>query len=87
MSDSSTLAVGGLDGVLRLLNQNTGELISSFVMDTGPSASAATNWKVIERKRARALAEGIHIDSIPRCVRPPITCLAMGLNKIVTTID
>lgn len=82
--DTSTLAVGGLDGVLRLVDQSTGELLSSFMMDTTPSVSSGAASNVIERKRARLLPEGIRVDTIPRSVRPPITSLAVGLNKIVT---
>ena len=29
--------------------------------------------------------EDTRIDDIPRIVRPPITCLAVGMNKVVTT--
>ncbi|KAJ0989002.1 hypothetical protein J5N97_007358 [Dioscorea zingiberensis] len=83
-SDSSELAVGGLDGVLRILNQNTGEVLSSFVADSG-QINSTTNLGVVEAIEGRALAEDTNIDSIPRYRRPPITCLAVGMKKIVTT--
>ncbi|ONK64557.1 uncharacterized protein A4U43_C07F27330 [Asparagus officinalis] len=85
LGDTSTLALGGLDGILRLVDQNTGEFLSSVLMDSTSSGSSTTSSKAIETKRARSLGEGVHVDSIPRSLRPPITCLAVGLNKIVTT--
>ncbi|XP_061356965.1 F-box/WD-40 repeat-containing protein At3g52030 isoform X2 [Gastrolobium bilobum] len=55
-SDTSTLAVGGIDGS-------------------------------IQRRKGRRLPEDtyINIDIIPKSVRPSITCLAVGMKKIVTT--
>ncbi|XP_024019859.1 F-box/WD-40 repeat-containing protein At3g52030-like isoform X2 [Morus notabilis] len=43
------------------------------------------NYGVVERAKGRRLVEDAHIDSIPRSDRPPITCLAVGMKKIVTT--
>lgn len=85
-NDLSTLAVGGLDGVLRILNQNTGEVLSSFVMDPGNAARASNNnLEAIQKRKARALSQDTCIDRVPRCVRAPITSLAVGMKKIVTT--
>ncbi|XP_038989802.1 F-box/WD-40 repeat-containing protein At3g52030 isoform X5 [Phoenix dactylifera] len=79
-SDTSTLVVGGLDGVLRILNQSTGEIISSLVVN----ASLKDNKEVVEKK-ASVLSGVSFVESIPRCLRPPITCLAVGMRKVVTT--
>ncbi|KAJ6670835.1 WD40 REPEAT PROTEIN [Salix viminalis] len=48
--DTSTLVVGGIDGVLRVLDQNTGEILTSYVMDHGTSSSSGRTHGVIERK-------------------------------------
>lgn len=84
-NDTSTLVAGGIDGVLRVLDQNTGEALSSCVMDIG-SASSSSNKvsEVIERIEGRRLSEGSCIDRIPKTIRPPITCLAVGMTNCVT---
>uniref|UniRef100_A0A7N0TTN2 F-box domain-containing protein n=1 Tax=Kalanchoe fedtschenkoi TaxID=63787 RepID=A0A7N0TTN2_KALFE len=83
-NDKSTLAVGGIDGVLRLLKQDTGEIVSRCVMET--EAPARSTRKIINARRCgRRISEDTQIDSIPRTLRPPITCLAVGMKKIVTT--
>lgn len=86
-NDTSMLAVGGLDGVLRILNQNTGETLKSFVIDPGNTVpiSSKVKHQAIEKRRVRSLSEDIRVDSIPRHLRPPITCLSVGMKKIVTT--
>lgn len=81
-NDTATLVVGGIDGVLHVLDQNTGELVSSYVMDQLVSSASSG---VIEKRRGRRLSEDARIDSIPRAARPPITCLAVGMKKVVTT--
>ncbi|KAI4302509.1 hypothetical protein MLD38_038244 [Melastoma candidum] len=83
IKDRSSLVVGGIDGVLRVLDQNTGEVISSYVMEEGTVSSASS--KSISRRRGRRLLEDDHLDSIPKTARPSITCLAVGMNKAVTT--
>ncbi|XP_042432221.1 F-box/WD-40 repeat-containing protein At3g52030-like isoform X3 [Zingiber officinale] len=84
--DTSTLAVGGLDGVLRILDQRTGEILSSLVMDDAAISikSAHDNQKVSEKK-ARSLPQNACLYNVPRSLRPPITCLSVGMKKIVTT--
>ncbi|XP_042436669.1 F-box/WD-40 repeat-containing protein At3g52030-like isoform X1 [Zingiber officinale] len=84
--DTSTLAVGGLDGVLRILDQRTGEILSSLVMDDAAISikSANDNQKVSEKK-ARSLPQNACLYNVPRSLRPPITCLSVGMKKIVTT--
>lgn len=91
-NDASSLVVGGIDGVLRLLNQNTGEVISRFVLegDLLPSSSSSSHQNAVgsgtvQRMRGRRLSQDTHIDSIPRSSRPPITCLAVGMKKVITT--
>uniref|UniRef100_A0A6M2FB13 F-box domain-containing protein n=1 Tax=Populus davidiana TaxID=266767 RepID=A0A6M2FB13_9ROSI len=84
-SDTSTLVVGGIDGVLRVLDQNTGEVLSSYVMDHGTSTSSGYTNGVIERKIGKRLPYDYNIDRIPKTVRPPITCLAVGMQKVITT--
>lgn len=82
-NDTSRLVVGGIDGALRVLNQNTGEVVSRYVMEgnTLPSSSKV----VIERRKGRRLPEDTQIDNISKSYRPPITCLAVGMKKVVTT--
>ncbi|KAL9421030.1 hypothetical protein AB3S75_038571 [Citrus x aurantiifolia] len=85
-NDTSTLVVGGIDGVLRVLDQNTGEVLSRCVMDIGSASSSSNKVSgVIERNEGRRLSAGCCIDRIPKTIRPPITCLAVGMKKVVTT--
>ncbi|KAK9944614.1 hypothetical protein M0R45_010174 [Rubus argutus] len=83
-NDGSTLVVGGVDGVLRLVDQNTGKVNSRIVLDTGycvlPSTSSA-NSAPVQRLRGRRLAEDAQLDDIPT---PPITCLTVGMKKVIT---
>lgn len=86
-NDTSVLAVGGLDGVLRILNQSTGEILKSYFVDNRgaqPICSKPQNQN-IEKKQAVSLAEDWRVDAIPRNSRPAITCLAVGMKKVVTT--
>lgn len=85
-NDEWTLVVGGIDGALHVLDQKTGKVLWSFVMDhtVAPASSAGT----VERRRGRKLSADDYsslIDSIPRTARLPITCLAVGMSKVVTT--
>ncbi|KAH0466480.1 hypothetical protein IEQ34_003718 [Dendrobium chrysotoxum] len=84
--DSSTLAVGGLDGILRILNQNTGETLSRFILNPSTKlvGSTSTSSPFKMKIKAKAISSDIEIHNIPRNQRPPITCLAVGLKKIVT---
>lgn len=84
-SDNSTLAVGGIDGVLRVLNQNTGEVLSRCLIDDERPISSARNMHAfIEKKKGIRLPEDAEVDRIPRTCRPPITCLSVGMKKVVT---
>uniref|UniRef100_A0A2N9J669 F-box domain-containing protein n=1 Tax=Fagus sylvatica TaxID=28930 RepID=A0A2N9J669_FAGSY len=83
-NDKSTLVVGGIDGVLRILDQNTGQVLTSCVMEGNVLSSSQNKYGAAERKKGRRLSEDTHIDSIPKSARPPITCLAVGMKKVVT---
>lgn len=85
-SDTHTLVAGGIDGVLRILDQNTGKVVSGCVMDDSPAPTSSQKTdSIIERKKGRRITEDTLIDSIPKSSRPPITCLAVGMQKVVTT--
>ncbi|KAL6129703.1 hypothetical protein ACLB2K_073052 [Fragaria x ananassa] len=93
-NDTSSLVVGGIDGVLRILNQNTGEVVSRFVLEgnllSSSSSSSSSHQHVVgsgtvQRMIGRRLSQNASIDSIPRSSRPPITCLAVGMKKVITT--
>ncbi|KAA8515625.1 hypothetical protein F0562_018764 [Nyssa sinensis] len=84
-NDKSTLVVGGIDGVLRILDQDTGEVFSRCIMDESSRLSNSSKDVVIERKKARRLSEDTRIDLITKTCRPPIRCLAVGMQKVVTT--
>ncbi|KAL5169523.1 F-box/WD-40 repeat-containing protein [Glycine soja] len=86
-SDTSTLAVGGIDGILRLLNQNDGSVVSSCVMGDKLLSTFQSPSGSIQRRKGSRLPENIYIniDLIPKTARPSITCLAVGMKKIVTT--
>ncbi|KAI9075374.1 hypothetical protein K1719_042624 [Acacia pycnantha] len=85
-NDTSTIAVGGIDGVLRMLDQNNGDIVARCIVkdddliSTYQSASGS-----IRRLKGRRIHEDAMIDRIPRAARPPITCLAVGMKKVVTT--
>uniref|UniRef100_A0A7N2LCP6 F-box domain-containing protein n=1 Tax=Quercus lobata TaxID=97700 RepID=A0A7N2LCP6_QUELO len=83
-SDKSTLVVGGIDGVLRTLDQNTGQVLASCVMEGNELSSSQNTYGATEKRKGRRLSEGMPIDSIPKSARPPITCLAVGMKKVVT---
>ncbi|KAK8998466.1 hypothetical protein V6N11_083855 [Hibiscus sabdariffa] len=76
-SDNSTLVVGGIDGVLRVLNQNTGKVLSRCVIDDErPISSSGNMHSFVEKKKGIRLSDEAELDQIPRACRPPITCLA-----------
>lgn len=84
-NDKSTLVVGGVDGVLRMVDQDSGEVLSRWMMEQNANTSlnrSTVNSVVFERKKARKLSEDDRIDLMPN--RPPIFCLGVGMEKIVT---
>ncbi|EEF44560.1 F-box and wd40 domain protein, putative [Ricinus communis] len=85
-NDKSSLVVGGIDGVLRILDQNSGIILSSYVIDhDAGSSSSGYSHGTIERRKGKSLPSETIIDQIPRSSRPSITCLAVGMKKVVTT--
>ncbi|MED6136564.1 hypothetical protein PIB30_057187 [Stylosanthes scabra] len=82
--DRSTLAVGGIDGILRFVNQNDGSIVSSCIMEDKLISSSSGSF---QRRKGRRLPEDTYpnIDIIPTSARPSITCLAVGMKKVVTT--
>ncbi|XP_020225874.1 F-box/WD-40 repeat-containing protein At3g52030 isoform X1 [Cajanus cajan] len=85
--DTSTLAVGGIDGILRFQNQNDGSIVSSCVVEDKLLSTFQSSSGSIQIRKGRRLPEDtyINIDLIPKTARPSITCLAVGMKKIVTT--
>ncbi|OEL17520.1 F-box/WD-40 repeat-containing protein [Dichanthelium oligosanthes] len=84
--DTAMLAVGGIDGVLRLICQRTGDIIRSIVVDTDrPAESTSRSRQQIEKKHVREVASDARVDNISRRLRPQITSLSVGMKKIVTT--
>ncbi|XP_028776306.1 F-box/WD-40 repeat-containing protein At3g52030 [Neltuma alba] len=84
-NDTSTLAVGGIDGVLRILDQNNGNIISRCIAKDGLISTHQGPSGAIQRLKGKRIHEDAIIDTIPRIARPPITCLAVGMKKVVTT--
>lgn len=86
-NDTSTLAVGGIDGILRFLNQNDGNIVSSCIIDNKLLSISQSPSGSIQRRKGRRLPEDtyINLDDVPMAARPSITCLAVGMKKIVTT--
>lgn len=86
-NDKSTLAVGGIDGILRFLNQNDGNIVSSCIAEDRLLSTYRSHPGSIQRRKGKRLPEDtyINIDAIPRNSRPSITCLAVGMKKVVTT--
>lgn len=84
-NDTSTLAVGGIDGILRFLDQNQGNIISCCVREENLISTYQSPSGAIQRMKGRRICQDAFIDNIPKSARPPITCLAVGMKKIVTT--
>lgn len=84
-NDRSSLAVGGIDGILRILDQNTGTVRSGCIMDSRLLSTYQSGVGVVEERIGNRLSDETPIDAIHRRSRPPITSLAVGMNKIVTT--
>ncbi|KMZ60813.1 F-box/WD-40 repeat-containing protein [Zostera marina] len=83
-ADNRTLAVGGIDGVLRILDQNTGEIISRIISTSSSSSSSSLN---VQKRKTLLLPMDTRIDSLPKNTRPSISCLAIGTKKMVTVHD
>jgi len=84
--DTATLGVGGIDGVLRVICQRTGETIRCLLVDADrPAEAASRSRQQIAKKPVRRIDPDAQVDSIPRRLRPQITSLSVGMKKIVTT--
>ncbi|KZV47273.1 F-box/WD-40 repeat-containing protein-like [Dorcoceras hygrometricum] len=78
-NDKLTLVVGGIDGVLRIVDQVTGTVQSRWIVEENGTMGKSG---VVERKKGIKLSEDARIDLMPN--RPPITSLAVGMQKVVT---
>lgn len=88
-NDTSALVVGGIDGVLRVVDQSTGEVLSRSIIDESSSKLnyAKGPFGFVEKKKARRISEDIRLDLMPKASRPSISCLAVGMQKVVTIHD
>ncbi|KAL5697613.1 hypothetical protein ACHQM5_028738 [Ranunculus cassubicifolius] len=85
-SDKSSVVVGGSDGVLRIVNQDTGEVVSSYVIGDDPIEDELTGYSIIGRGKGRMIPiDENNLDYIPRTHTPPITSLVVGMQKVITT--
>ncbi|KAJ9565660.1 hypothetical protein OSB04_001626 [Centaurea solstitialis] len=84
--DISILAMGGLDGVLRLVDQQTGDILSGCIMDESSRKlyRSQSHHMTVTRKKGIRVSEDARIDLMPRTSRPSINCLAVGMQKVVT---
>lgn len=72
-SDTTTLVTGGIDGVLRLVDQATGQVLSCCIMgerSTKPNGSYGST----EKRSGRRIDEDVRIDLMPNANRPSINC-------------
>nr|GEU97557.1 hypothetical protein [Tanacetum cinerariifolium] len=85
--DVSVLAVGGIDGVLRLVDQQNGDILSSCIMyESSRKLYRSQNPQSnVTRKKGIRVAEDARFDLMPRTSRPSINGLAVGMQKVVTT--
>lgn len=99
-NDTSTLVVGGIDGVLRVLDQHSGKVIATRIMEESSSSSHFTtrimeesssssasrpSYRNITVRKVQNLSSTDRIDLMSKACRPRITCLAVGMQKVVTT--
>ncbi|KAL5697615.1 hypothetical protein ACHQM5_028739 [Ranunculus cassubicifolius] len=83
--DESSVVVGGRDGVLRIVDQDTGEILSSYVIDDDSTRLDMIENRFVEREKGRTISIDENLDRIPKARRPAITCLAVGMQKVITT--
>ncbi|CAH9085376.1 unnamed protein product [Cuscuta epithymum] len=84
-NDKSTLVVGGIDGVLRVVDQDSGEVMSLHIMGEERShASSGSSGRSMIVRKVKKLSSGDRIDLLSIACRPKITCLAVGMQKVVT---
>lgn len=84
-NDKSTLVVGGIDGVVRIVDQDSGEVLSRWMMEQNGNTSlnrSTVNSVVFEKKKATKIFVDDRLYLMPN--RPPIFCLGVGMQKLVT---
>ena len=85
---TSTLVMGGIDGVLRIVDEISGKVLSGCILDQNTSGWVSTEASnKLSRKKGRRIAEDTKLDLMPKTSRPSINCLAVGFQKVVTTHD
>lgn len=84
--DVSVLAMGGIDGVLRLVDQQSGDILSSCIMyeSSRKLYRSPNTHSNVTRKKGIRVAEEARFDLMPRTSRPSINSLAVGMQKVVT---
>lgn len=85
---TSTLVMGGIDGVLRIVDEISGKVLSSCILNqitSGTIHAEASNK--LSRKKGRRIAEDTRLELMPKASRPSINSLAVGFQKVVTTHD
>ncbi|CAF2019755.1 BnaC07g32640D [Brassica napus] len=84
-NDTSVMVAGGIDGVLRFVDQKRGRVLSSCIMDDKVSTVLRRQSQVVvEKRRGKRVSQDVEIDKIERKTRPQISCIAMGMKKVVT---
>ncbi|KAJ0797439.1 putative transcription factor WD40-like family [Helianthus annuus] len=85
--DISILAVGGIDGVVRLVDPQNGDFLSNCIIyeSSRKLNSLETSNSIVTRKKGLRVSEDARFDLMPRISRPSISCLAVGMQKVVTT--
>nr|GMD59568.1 F-box/WD-40 repeat-containing protein At3g52030 [Ipomoea batatas] len=88
-NDKSTLVIGGIDGVLRVVDQDSGEVIATHIMEESSSSSSSSASRPSDRnvtvRKVKKISSSDRIDLMSKACRPRITCLAVGMRKVVTT--
>lgn len=86
-NDKSTLVIGGIDGVLRVVDQDSGEVIATHIMEESSSSSSASrpSDRNVTVRKVKKISSSDRIDLMSKACRPRITCLAVGMRKVVTT--
>ncbi|KAI3741435.1 hypothetical protein L1987_59107 [Smallanthus sonchifolius] len=85
--DISILAVGGVDGVLRFVDpQNGGFMSNCIIYESSRKLNhSETSLSTVTRKKGLRVSKDARFDLMPRISRPSISCLAVGMQKVVTT--
>lgn len=84
-TDTSALVVGGVDGVLRIINQGTVKTLAWYVLEKNSTTrSFLPDDKISLIKRSVKISEEVEIGHLPMYSLPPISSLAVGWKKVVT---